>query len=422
MADEQPPGDQFLDGNLLPFDEDAAGDDVINQNVTPEEFLFIGEALTADQFTAYVRDYDFGPFPHDFVVLHHTANPSTQHARYSSGLVWDAGEAGLTESQIKQKRLRSLTGIKEFYRRDRGWDRGPHLFVDERWIWLFTPMFHTGIHAVGANYYRDAAGFHYSIAIEVVGYYERVRWPDPVANLVGHVVAVLRQRLGTFDLRHQPRAGAVSSHRDYNKPQCPGAAITEGYYLGVLQRGWERFTTVTAIRDLSASSPILGPPSGTQQQAVDYVQAQLSPSSEYAADVATIMGYYWRYAPGVGVDPFLAAAQCIYETEALRSWWARRPRRNPANLGVRSRVIGLSFATWEDAVQAHLGQLLAFAVPQATATEAQLEMMRRNPGHILIAPTARGAAPTLRDLNDRWDDIPDYAYRLLAVARAIRGS
>jgi len=167
----------------LPFDDDA--------NVpTPQKpstallggFAYIGEGVTVAQFRSYVQRYHFGRVPPDYVVLHHTAIPSATWARYPSGAVWDAGEAGLSEPLIYQKRLRQLDSLMRYYRDVKGWNAGPHLFIDERYIWLFTPMYDVGIHAAQGNSYRDSGGkLHYSIGIEVVGYYEKVRWPAAVA-------------------------------------------------------------------------------------------------------------------------------------------------------------------------------------------------------------------------------------------------
>jgi hypothetical protein len=285
-----------------------------------------------------------------------------------------------------------------------------------------------GIHAAGGNGFRSGGRINYSIGIEVVGHYTHVQWPAPVAALVGHTVAALKHKLGTFELKHQPFVGGVSSHRDYNKPSCPGDAITNDFYIGVLREGWSRFRqdgapapTPAVLADISPDMPILGPDSGTMQQAVAYIKQQLPASSEYSSDVEIIMGYYWQYAPGVGLDPFLAACQCIFETDALRSRWAGRPRRNPAGLGVRQEG-GLSFETWEDAVQAHIGQLLAYALTDEEANEAQRQMMSRNPRHHRIPADHRGQAKTLTGLNNRWTDNPQYADGLVSRAQAVRGA
>ena len=71
--------------------------------------------------------------------------------------------------------------------------------------------------------------------------------------------------------------------------------------------------------------------------------------------------------------------------------------------------ICLSFATWDDAVQAHLGQLLAMALTDAEADAAQQALMLCNPRHHLIPPESRGVARCWKDLGGRWTPNPDYA-------------
>src|SRR5262245_61149248 len=98
---------QELEGadEVLPFDADDRPPPMV---LGPEEFLYIGQGLTADEFTDYVRDYNFGSIPPDYIVLHHTAIPSTQAARYPNGGVWDLDEAQLNPAQIKQRRKVAL--------------------------------------------------------------------------------------------------------------------------------------------------------------------------------------------------------------------------------------------------------------------------------------------------------------------------
>lgn len=227
-----------LDG-AMPFDLDAS--DAQPGVLAVEPFLYIGVGHTAQSFGRYVQTYPFGRIPPDSIVLHHTAIPSMLAARYPSGAVWDAGEDGMREARVYQKRTKQLDALANYYQ-SLGWDRGPHLFIDDKYIWLFTPMNAVGIHAKEGNSYRDAAGkLHYSIGIEVIGYYEHTTWPEPVAANVRAAVQVLCDKLGIAPIYrpgplHSPAAhtGSMSSHRDFNKPQCPGAAITEAYYTSVI--------------------------------------------------------------------------------------------------------------------------------------------------------------------------------------------
>lgn len=236
---------------ILPFDDDsydANAPQKPGMATLGAGFAYIGEALTIDEFAAYVAAYLFGTIPPEYVVFHHTANPDASWAPLNTDprIKWDRSESGATESQIKTKRKAQLDGIQRYYQ-SLGWNAGPHLFIDDKWIWLFTPMYDVGIHAKAGNSYRDRSKkLHYGLGIEVVGYYEKQVWPEPIAHNVGMVLAILRRRLGTFSLDYRPgprntpsaHLGSLCSHRDFNKPQCPGAAITEQFYTQVAQRGW----------------------------------------------------------------------------------------------------------------------------------------------------------------------------------------
>jgi hypothetical protein len=410
---------------MLPNDQDAILEEQIPGVLGPDApFLYEGRGLSAEEFTAYVNSYDFGTLPPTFVVLHHTAVPGASWGPSKSH--WDSGENGMSENQLKAQRKARLDGIMGYYRGQLGWDRGPHLFIDDRYIWLFSPMRERGIHAANGN----GAWNNYSIGIEVIGDFTSNQWPEAVANLTGHAVAVLHERLKTFELAHKIGPGGISSHRNWGKPSCPGNAIGEDYYIGVIRAAHQRLlggggvATFVAqdlppVRALNADSPILADDSGGQQRCVMFIRQKLQPDHEYFNDVELIMSYYWKYAPTVGVDPFLAAAQCIFETDALTSGWAARPKRNPAGLGVRQEG-GLSFDSWENSVQAHIGQLLALALTDAEANDAQKAMMARNPRHGHIGPELRGAAKTIGGLNNRWTNNPDYASGLINRATAIQ--
>ena len=77
---------------------------------------------------------------------------------------------------------------------------------------------------------------------------------------------------------------------------------------------------------------------------------------------------------------------------------------------------GLSFASWDLGVQAHLGQLLAFALRDEEANDAQRQMMLQNPRHSALGQELRGCAPTLAGLNGRWTPDPALADKIAACA------
>lgn len=208
-------------------------------------FAYDGRPLTLEEFSDYLATYDFGRVPPDQVCLHNTANPDASWAPLgtSTATWWDRDEARMTLTTIRNKRQRQLDAIQRYYV-SLGWNAGPHLFIDDRWVWLFTPLDTIGIHAKEGNSYRDSAGrLHYSIGIEVIGWYGKVVWPPAIQVMVRGAVQALQKRLGTFQIvykaapAHQPAAhqGSISFHYNYNKPECPGVKITPEFAIGVLK-------------------------------------------------------------------------------------------------------------------------------------------------------------------------------------------
>jgi hypothetical protein len=215
--------------DLIPYDVSRWGKITPHEDTPPvagpmvlgaeRPFHYIGAALTLDEFDTTLALYQWGPVKPSWLVLHHTAVPTVAQ--------WTDGEARLTEAQIKVKRLRQLAGIAAYYRDRNGWDRGPHLFIDARYVYLFTPMTMPGIHATTGN----GTAQSFSLGIEVIGDYTRVVWSENTRRMVVGAVARLHRHLGTFDIRESRGPGGIARHADYNKPECPGKLITPAYYL-----------------------------------------------------------------------------------------------------------------------------------------------------------------------------------------------
>jgi hypothetical protein len=207
----------------------------------------------------------------------------------------------------------------------------------------------------------------------------------------------------------------------------------------------ERTQNMTAVYDdgpITADTTILAPPRATKEQAIAYIIERGTTYDAYA--VGLIVGYYWDIGIAVGVDPLIALAQNLHETANLTSWWAQRPRRNPAGLGVTGETStssppqqerhlwaydegerlwkkGLSFADWEIATRAHIGRLLAYALRDDQANAAQQALINESLALRPLPASFRGVAPTMRGLNGRWA-VPGttYADRIAKFANAIR--
>ncbi|KAB8140190.1 hypothetical protein F8S13_24515 [Chloroflexia bacterium SDU3-3] len=187
-------------------------------------------------------------------------------------------------------------------------------------------------------------------------------------------------------------------------------------------------------------SHILGPNHASQEQCARFISAR--PHGDYTEyDIRrVIVPAYFRIAQSVGLDPVIAIAQLIHETGNLTSWWAQRPRRNPAGIGVTGQQSvrrppsgswvwnentnrwheGVAFTTWDkDAIPAHVGRLLAYALRDEQASPAQSRLITQA---LTFRPLSRyrGEARLLQNLNGRWA-VPGatYADKLAAVASTI---
>ncbi len=190
----------------------------------------LNRRLSLQEFKDYAAGYDFGPLPPDKIVLHHTWRPTK------------AGWQG----------ERTILGLKKYYE-GKGWPAGPHLFVAEDGIWLFSPMRHNGIHAGALN--------ARSVGIEVVGDYDAEVWSGNTKTFALGAVRILMDRLGIS-------AANLFFHRDVSSKTCPGRAITKEWVLGELD-----LTDVSTFHDvatsISAPVPLFIPE--WAREAVDFV-------------------------------------------------------------------------------------------------------------------------------------------------------
>lgn len=140
------------------------------------------------------------------VTFHHTATPDL--AMRPNG--WSA---------------QLMRNVADGYARERGWDRGPHFFPDDRAVWGLTPPREQGIHAASFNRTR--------LGIEVLGDYDGrddAKTGRGVAcweNAFWTAAEVLRW------LGLQPDGATINFHRDDLKTSksCPGTSIRHEWVI-----------------------------------------------------------------------------------------------------------------------------------------------------------------------------------------------
>lgn len=105
----------------------------------------IGSSHTAAEFDTYCHELRWTAWRPSFIVLHNTAVPSL--AQRPNG--------------FSSKNMKDL---EVFYRDTQGWKAGPHLFIDDNKIWVFTPLTVSGTHSPSWN--------KLALGIEMLGNYE----------------------------------------------------------------------------------------------------------------------------------------------------------------------------------------------------------------------------------------------------------
>lgn len=192
--------------------------------------------------------------------------------------------------------------------------------------------------------------------------------------------------------------------------------------------------------------PILGPASGSYEEAHAWLTSHGTPYTAY--DVGVIVAAYRSIGEQVGMDWFMALAQMAHETGSLTSFWSQRPQRNPAGIGVDGSAVegspddpppeatgwayntqrnrwekGLSFPSWaNDSVPAHLGRLLAYALRDEWANDAQYQLIQQALSWRGLPADKRGVSQTYVGLNGKWA-VPgtSYGQTIIAMAKKMRG-
>jgi len=161
----------------------------------------------------YLRCKKFGKPAPDKIVLHHTWKPTIQ--------AWNGEE--------------TIQSLKKHYE-SRGWSAGPHIFIADDGIWLFTDMKEVGIHAgLGNATWKKEGKLYggykcergklqgYSIGVEVVGNYDEKVWEGETLKNALFCISELQKKLG-ISIRN------IMFHQDYSQKSCPGNAITREWF------------------------------------------------------------------------------------------------------------------------------------------------------------------------------------------------
>lgn len=285
---------------------------------------------------------------------------------------------------------------------------------------------------LGLLFHRDAPGAGKSCP----GWETRADWffpsmgrradaPQSGWHQVAVDIANIRQGPG----RGFPVAGSLARDVTIDCDEVtPGELVGDSVWWLHLRdgRGWVHASLLRPImapaEAVSVESSLLAAPRATLAQAQRYLLSR--PHGVYRDDdVRWIARLYFETAQPVGLDPLVAIAQMAHETDFLASEWSQPPRRNPAGIGVTGQAgAGIAFPDWRSAVRAHVGRLLAYALPTGGENDAQRALIEEALGWRPLPARYRGCAPTLAGLAGSWAVDRDYAGKLVAHANRARAT
>jgi len=166
----------------------------------------VGKAFAAVAFPAYLETLRWEAWKPTGITIHHCAAPSLAQR-----------PKGFARAHMEN--------LAYYYGARLGWATGPHLFVDEDEIWVFTPLTVRGTHAHSFN--------RTDIGIEMLGNFDV---EDPwsgrglaVLETTAAAVVALQRRL--------PEIGVVRFHRDDPRTDktCPGTRLEKERFLRLVE-------------------------------------------------------------------------------------------------------------------------------------------------------------------------------------------
>ncbi|GAC1497167.1 MAG: hypothetical protein NVS1B13_26920 [Flavisolibacter sp.] len=159
----------------------------------------VNKSFSPYEFEAYVSSLTFEPdgWKPKFVVLHNTQNPS---------LADDPD--GFTNQKI--------LNLQSYYRDDQHWSGGPHLFIDDNAIWVFTPLTVPGVHSPSWN--------AVSWGVEMLGDYDIEPFDDGRGLFVhDNAIAALSVLHRALDI--DPRTLRLHHEDPKTTHHCPGKNV-----------------------------------------------------------------------------------------------------------------------------------------------------------------------------------------------------
>jgi hypothetical protein len=165
----------------------------------------VGNSYAPDEFDRYCHELQWTAWRPSFIVLHNTGVPSLGQR-----------PNGFTKQHIKN--------LEGYYRDTQKWKAGPHLFIDDRQIWVFTPLTVSGTHSPSWN--------KVALGIEMLGDYDKDAFDTGRgAKVRDNTIAAIATLSAILGL--QPTSMRIHREDPLTTHACPGKNVRK---LEVIQR------------------------------------------------------------------------------------------------------------------------------------------------------------------------------------------
>ncbi|HUC83473.1 MAG TPA: peptidoglycan recognition family protein [Flavisolibacter sp.] len=159
----------------------------------------IGQSFSPPDFNAYCHALQWGNWRPSFIVLHNTAIPSL--AQRPNGFS-----------------VQNMKALEIYYRDIKKWKAGPHLFIDDHKIWVFTPLTTPGTHSPSWN--------KRSLGVEMLGDYANECFTcGRGAKVRSNTIAVLATLSSLLDL--DPESLRMHKEDPLTTHNCPGSKVNK---------------------------------------------------------------------------------------------------------------------------------------------------------------------------------------------------
>jgi hypothetical protein len=168
----------------------------------------VGKSFTPKTFEQYVETLSWENWSPDFIVLHNTGEPCLKNR-----------PKGLTYQHI--------LGLQSYYRDDMHWSAGPHLFIDDHQIWVFTPLTTSGVHSPSWN--------SVSLGVEMLGDYDSEEFNNGRGALVrNNAIAAIAILSTALDIDPE----TMRLHREDRKTthHCPGDNVDKPDFIARVKK------------------------------------------------------------------------------------------------------------------------------------------------------------------------------------------